>query len=50
MSDFIPTNAAAFSKFAMNVAIVVNKNLTKWEHIPTHVYDELATSISDFDG
>ena len=48
MSDFIPKNAAQYSAFSKNIHAILDKNITRWTHIPQSAYMEFQNAQNDF--
>jgi hypothetical protein len=49
MSDFIPTNAAAFLSFARGIAENVDPASRYWSHVPENAYEELTEKVKNFE-
>jgi len=48
MSDFIPKNAAQFAAFSKNIHHILDKNYTRWGHIPQTDYVEFQNAQNNF--
>ncbi|MCL2065618.1 MAG: hypothetical protein FWG98_14770 [Candidatus Cloacimonetes bacterium] len=47
-NNYIPQNAAQFAAFSKNIHAILDKNITRWTHIPKSAFDEFQEAQNNF--